>query len=105
MPKYLDWEPVPHPIRPRRDKIIGPAFDTHAAILFLSPPMPRHHHAWLAACHAATGDAGAAASQTAQVLKLAPDFTIAAHMATMHHRHAADQDHHREMLLKAGLPG
>jgi hypothetical protein len=49
MPKYLDWEPVPHPIRPRRDKIIGPAFDTHAAILFLSPPMPRHHHAWLAA--------------------------------------------------------
>jgi hypothetical protein len=36
-------------MRPRGGKIICPAFDTPAAILFLSPPMPRHHHAWLAA--------------------------------------------------------
>ena len=49
MPRYLDRKPVPHLLRPRGDKIIGPAFDTHAATLFLSPPMPRHHHAWLAA--------------------------------------------------------
>jgi hypothetical protein len=49
MPTYLDREPESHPIHPRGDKIISPAFDTHAAILFLSGPMPRHHHAWLAA--------------------------------------------------------
>jgi hypothetical protein len=29
--------------------VLSSAFDSHAEILFLSPPMPRPHHAWLAA--------------------------------------------------------
>ncbi len=46
----------------------------------------------------------AAESHAAQVLKLAPDFTVAANIATMHHRQAADEAHHRDLLLRAGLP-
>src|SRR5688572_10337087 len=41
MPNYLHWW--------SQDNCPGPAFDSHAAILFLSPPMPRLRHAWLAA--------------------------------------------------------
>jgi adenylate cyclase len=67
-------------------------------------PLDAGHHALLAASHAANGDAGAARSHAAQVLKLAPDFTVAANLATMHHRQTADQEHHRDMLLRAGLP-
>jgi adenylate cyclase len=58
----------------------------------------------LAAAQAGNGAADAAANHAAQVLKLSPDFTVTAHFATLHHRHEADQDHHREMLLRAGLP-
>jgi adenylate cyclase len=68
-------------------------------------PLDAGHHALLAASHAGNGDNAAAAQHAAQVLKLAPDFTTAANIATMHHRHAADEEHHREMLLRAGLPG
>jgi adenylate cyclase len=62
------------------------------------------HHAFLAASHAALGDTEAAASHVAQVLKLAPDFTISARLAAMHHHRSEDQEHHREMLARANLP-
>ncbi|GAB2175921.1 adenylate/guanylate cyclase domain-containing protein [Dongia sp. agr-C8] len=67
-------------------------------------PLDAGHHALLAASHAGTGDASTAESHAAQLLKLAPDFTVAAHIATMHHGQAADEAHHRDLLLKAGLP-
>jgi len=67
-------------------------------------PLDAGYHALLAASHAANGDTPAAEQHTAQVLKLAPDFTVAANMATMHHRQAADEEHHRAALLRAGLP-
>jgi adenylate cyclase len=67
-------------------------------------PLDAVHHAFLAASHAALGDAPGAALHREQAMKLAPDFSISAHLGTMHHRHAADQEHHREMLHNAGLP-
>jgi len=67
-------------------------------------PLDTTHHAYLAANHAALGNVAESAQHAEQVLKLAPDFTIAAHLDMMHHRHPADQDHHRELLSRAGLP-
>ena len=67
-------------------------------------PLDAVHHAFLAASHAALGDALGAALHREQAMKLAPDFSISAHLGTMHHRHAADRKHHREMLHNAGLP-
>jgi adenylate cyclase len=67
-------------------------------------PLDAGYHALLAAAQAGNGAADAAANHAAQVLKLSPDFTVTAHFSTLHHRHEADQDHHREMLLRAGLP-
>jgi adenylate cyclase len=62
------------------------------------------HHAFLAAAYAQLGDDGAARSHAANVLKLAPGFTVAQYMATMHYKQAADRQHHMDALLKAGLP-
>jgi adenylate cyclase len=66
---------------------------------------PDHtHHAFLAASLAQLGDTTAAAAHTREVLARAPGFSVAAYLATLHYRHAADLEHHREGLLKAGLP-
>jgi adenylate cyclase len=62
------------------------------------------HHAFLAAAYAQLGDDGVARSHAGNVLKLAPGFTIAQYMATMHYKQAADRQHHMDALLKAGLP-
>jgi len=61
------------------------------------------HHALLAASHAAAGK-DEAARHAEQVLKLAPEFTAAAHLGTLHYRRPEDREHHREALLRAGLP-
>jgi adenylate cyclase len=74
-----------------------------AAINRISP-LDASHHALLAASHAGNGDAAGARSHAAQVLKLTPDFTVKAHMATMHYWQAANEEHHRALLLRAGLP-
>ncbi len=63
------------------------------------------HHALLAACHAQLGNAADAAAHTAEVLKRVPGFTIRQHcVPILHYRRAADLEHHRESLRKAGLP-
>jgi len=62
------------------------------------------HLAMLAACHAALGAAAAAKASAQQVLKRAPDFSVAGHVATQHYKHDSDLEHYREALLKAGLP-
>ena len=61
-------------------------------------------HALMAACDAELGDAAAATSHVAEVLKRNPDFRVARHLASLHYQHGADIEHHRQALLKAGLP-
>jgi adenylate cyclase len=67
---------------------------------------PDHtHHAFLAASSAQLGNATAATAHAREVLQRAPAFTIASFLETLHYQHAADTEHVREGLLKAGLPG
>ena len=66
---------------------------------------PDHtHFAFLAAASAQMGDAGAASAYAQEVTSCAPAFTVGACLATLHYKNASDLEHHREALLKAGLP-
>ena len=62
------------------------------------------HHAFIAASYAYLDDDTQAAAHGRQVLNSAPDFTVEAHMATQHYQKDDDHTHHRDGLLKAGLP-
>lgn len=63
------------------------------------------HLALLAACFAAMGNEAAAGEQAREVLKRAPGFSIDRdYVPTLHHKREGDLTHHRESLLKAGLP-
>ena len=59
--------------------------------------------ALLAACHARLGDPAAAEQQRREALVLAPALRIDDYMATLHHRDAADREHHRASLELAGF--
>ena len=61
-------------------------------------------HAFLAASSAQMGDATAAAAHAREVLRLQPAFSIEKYLSTQHYKHAADTQHFRESLSKAGLP-
>jgi adenylate cyclase len=61
-------------------------------------------YALLAACHAHAGNDAAAQDCIREALRRQPDFTMEGHLTTLHYKHAADREHHREGLLKAGLP-
>ncbi len=39
-----------------------------------------------------------------EVLKRKPAFTVENYLGTLHDKQESDRDHHREGLLKAGLP-
>jgi adenylate cyclase len=66
---------------------------------------PDHtHHAFLAAALAELGDQTAAAAHAEAVLKLAPEFSAGAYLATLHYRQEGDRENHRRALRKAGLP-
>ena len=77
--------------------------DAMASFSRISTP-DHSHHAFLAAASASLGNMTAAAAHVAEVLSRQPQFTIAEYMKTMHYKHAADTDHYRDALLKAGLP-
>ncbi|HEY5635724.1 MAG TPA: adenylate/guanylate cyclase domain-containing protein [Burkholderiales bacterium] len=63
------------------------------------------HHILMAACEAQIGNAADAATQTAEVLKRIPAFTIREHCLPMlHYRRESDLAHHIESMRKAGLP-
>jgi adenylate cyclase len=62
------------------------------------------HHSFLAASCAQLDDGAAAKAHTDAVLKQQPDFTVSGYLATLHYNRKSDLDHHREGLLKAGLP-
>jgi adenylate cyclase len=61
-------------------------------------------HSFLAASCAQLDDGAAAKAHTDAVLKQEPSFTIKGYLATLHYNRKSDLDHHREGLLKAGLP-
>jgi adenylate cyclase len=76
-----------------------------AAAAFARISAPDHtHHAFLAAALAQMGDATAASAHAAETLRRAPAFSVQAYLETLHYKRASDREHHREGLLKAGLP-
>jgi adenylate cyclase len=60
--------------------------------------------AFLAACHAMMDDKAETKESVEQVLRRQPDFTVETFRTALHYRNEADLDHHRQALLKAGLP-
>ncbi|HWH80838.1 MAG TPA: adenylate/guanylate cyclase domain-containing protein [Burkholderiaceae bacterium] len=61
-------------------------------------------HALLAACFARLGDAAQARQHLDAALKQRPGMAVAGDIEpTLHYRHAADLEHHRESLLQAGF--
>jgi adenylate cyclase len=67
---------------------------------------PDHvHHALLAAAHAQMGDQALAAEHAREVLKRMPEFRIDKdYLPMLHYKRERDLAHHREAILKAGLP-
>jgi adenylate cyclase len=66
---------------------------------------PDHaHHAFMAAASAEMGNGTAAGAHTREVLERQPSFAVAGYLATLHYQQQSDLDHHRDALLKAGLP-
>jgi len=68
------------------------------------PELRYGHHADVAACLALMGDEDSAERHRQMVVELQPDFSISAHMETQTYKEAADSEHHRAGLKKAGLP-
>lgn len=62
------------------------------------------HLSFLAACRAQLGYLDAARSDAAATLAAKPDFSVDAYLDGLPYEHDADRAHHREGLLKAGLP-
>jgi len=62
------------------------------------------YYALLASCHAQAGTDIAAREAAAELLRRQPSFTVTEYLSLQHYKEARDVDHHREALLKAGLP-
>ncbi len=62
------------------------------------------HYAFLAACYALSDRDALADQHAEQVLELEPTFTVKSYLNTLHYKNKSDLDHHREGLLKSGLP-
>ncbi len=61
--------------------------------------------ALIAACHAVMGNDAAAAAQLREILQRKPDFSVEQDcLPTLHYKRESDLAHHRDSLLKAGLP-
>jgi adenylate cyclase len=58
----------------------------------------------MAAAFAQMGDATAATAHAEQVVRRAPGFSVQGYLDTLHYKRADDREHHRDGLLKAGLP-
>jgi adenylate cyclase len=50
------------------------------------------------------GDDAAASGHIRSVLLVNPNFSVDGYLQTLHYRLNSDREHHREALLKAGLP-
>ncbi len=60
--------------------------------------------ALIAACHAQLGNGAEASAQMREVLTRDPAYDWRACAASLHYRDASDLEHHREAVIKAGLP-
>jgi adenylate cyclase len=69
-----------------------------------SPTMPVWFHCYLAACYALTDQIARAAHHTAEVLRLAPNFSIGRFLEKEPYKQSSDRDRLLEGLRKAGLP-
>jgi adenylate cyclase len=69
-------------------------------------PSPDHvHHALLAASHAQMGNSSAAGRHAGEVLKRMAEFRVDRdYLPMLHYKRESDLAHHREAVLKAGLP-
>jgi adenylate cyclase len=75
-----------------------------AAVQRIAEP-DEFHLALLAGCFAAMGDAATAGEHAREVLKRKPGFRVDRdYVPTLHYQREGDLAHHRENLLKAGLP-
>ncbi len=63
-----------------------------------------NHHAFLASCFTYLGQSTEAAEYTESVLNQEPEFSVKSHMELQHYQLDRDHDHHRDGLLKSGLP-
>jgi adenylate cyclase len=61
-------------------------------------------YALLAACYGHAGNEPAARDSVREALRRQPELTVETHLTTLHYKREADREHHREGLLKAGLP-
>ena len=61
-------------------------------------------YALIAACAAYLGDDARAKTYAAKVLEAQPQFGVAEHMESLPYENESDAGHHREGLIKAGLP-
>ena len=78
---------------------------TEAVEAFKRISAPDHTvNSFLAASCAQLDDGAAAKTHAAAVLKQEPEFTVSDYLATLHYNRESVRDHHREGLLKAGLP-
>jgi len=66
--------------------------------------LDQFHHAFIAACHAQLGDEPSARAHATAALEREPSFSVESYLKTLHYKRAEDREHHREALLKAGLP-
>lgn len=62
------------------------------------------HHAFLAACYVQLGETATAHGPAAEVLRRSPDFRASRYLVTQHYKNNVDVSHHRDALLRAGLP-
>jgi adenylate cyclase len=62
------------------------------------------HLALVAACHAQAGNDDDARACAAELTRLQPSFKADEYLSLLHYREARDRSHHRDALLKAGLP-
>ena len=62
------------------------------------------HYAFLAAAYAWSGNQASAAAHAREVLTREPAFSTERYLGTLHYRNESDREHHRQGLLRAGLP-
>jgi adenylate cyclase len=78
--------------------------DAVEAYRHISSPSPSIR-ATLAACYALAGKENEASAEAARVIAADPEFSIDKLLSMTFYKEQSEVDHHREALLKAGLPG
>ena len=83
---------------------IARRYDEAIAALSARRTCPYPVHAYLAACYALTDRIERAGEYAAEVLRLAPDFSLTRFAAKEPFKRPADREHLLDGLRKAGLP-